>query len=187
MSRVLTIVVTAVLLALGMSACGSDEPASKPLPVAKPSPSTPPGLDTTKPTPPAQVEESGKSAGEFARYFAQVVQYSIRTRDSTPVAALARDQATCASCRSLSDYVEKLKKDKEWERSDDIEVGRLIVRPTGDAAYNVKGPMAYPRIGFVDVTGKEQGSQPRSPYRLDVDLIWDADRNRWQIDDYTFT
>ena len=115
MSRALTIVATALVLALGLAGCGSDEPASKPLPAAKPSPSTPPGLDTTKPTPPAEVAKTAGSAGEFARYFADVVQYAVRIRDITPVAALARDQATCSSCRQLSDYIEGLKKDKLWD------------------------------------------------------------------------
>src|SRR6478735_4057674 len=186
MSRALTIVATTLVLALGLAACGSDEPASKPLPATKPSPSTPPGLDTTKPTPPAEVAKTAGSAGEFARYFADVVQYAVRIRDITPVAALARDQATCSSCRQLSDYIEGLKKDKLWTNGDDIQVGRLLVGTRGGPAYNVKGPMTYPRISFVDLQGKEDSSQKVTPYRLDVDLVWDADRGRWQVDDYTF-
>ena len=52
------------------------------------------------------------------------MQYAVRIRDIAPVAALARDQATCSSCRQLSDYIEGLKKDKLWTNGDDIEVGR---------------------------------------------------------------
>src|SRR6478752_9370210 len=190
MSRALTNLATALvvgpLLALGLTGCGSDEPASKPLPVAEPSPSTPPGLDTTRPTPPAKVAQTAASAGEFARYFADVVQYAVRIRDITPVAGLARDQATCSSCRQLSDYIEGLKKDKLWTNGDDIQVGPLAVLTRGGPAYNVKAPMTYPRISFVDLQGEEDSSEEVRPYRLDVDLVWDADRRRWQVDDYTF-
>jgi hypothetical protein len=190
MSRALTHAATALVaglvLALTLAGCGNDEPAAKPLPVAQPSPSTPPGLDTTEPSPPAEVAQTARSAEQFARYFADVVQYAVRIRDITPVAGLARDQAACSSCRQLSDYIEGLKKDKLWTNGDDIQLGRLLVGTRGGPAYNVKAPMTYPRISFVDLQGKEDSSQKVTPYRLDVDLVWDGDRRRWQVDDYTF-
>ena len=188
MRRALTTAATwaaVLVLGLGLTGCGSDEPASK-APAPKPTASTPPGLDTTEPKPPATVSMTEQSAEEFARYVADVVQHAVRIRDITPVNALARDQATCSSCRQLSDYIEGLKKDKLWTNGDDIEVGRLRVSTAGDAAYAVKGPMTYPRISFVDLEGREDSSQKQSPYRLDVDLVWDANDERWQVDDYTF-
>ena len=176
--------VTTLLLALGLAACGSDEPSPTSAPPSA-SPTAPPGLDNKAPTPPDEVADTEQSAEEFSRYFAQVVQHAIRVRDSTPVAELARDQATCDSCRGLSTYIEGLKKDKLWELADDLVISRLRVRSTGDSTYGVSGPAVYPRISFVDVTAEQQAKQDVSRYRFEVDLVWDADRERWQVEDYS--
>jgi hypothetical protein len=174
-------------LALGLAGCGgSEEKAGQPLSVSSPEPSTPPGLDTTEPTPPARVARTPASAEEFARYFAHVMQYAVRIRDVTPVFALARDQATCSSCRQTSDYIVDLKKDELWTEGDDIEIGRLRVRTNGATGFIVDGPMTYPRITFVDRQGRHRTQQKRSPYKLDVGVQWDDARKQWQVDDYTF-
>ena len=101
------------------------------------------------------------------------------------MATLARDQAACSSCTQVAAYIDGLEKDKLWETGGDLQIGRLRVRPTGETAYNVKGSLVYPRIGFVDVRGKEKANQAATTYRLNVDLLWDAGRDRWQVDDYS--
>jgi hypothetical protein len=180
--------VLALLLALGSAACGSkDEPDSKPAPSSAPSPTAPPGFDVTEPKPPKDPADTRESAEEFARYFVEVEQYATRIRDVAPIAGLARDQAACSSCRQASAYIQGLKKDQLWETGDDIEVGDLTVRSTGASAYTVAGPAVYPRIGFVDITGDGKAQQATSNYRFSVDLVFDADRDRWQIDDYTLS
>ena len=177
-----------LLLALVTAACGSEaEPSTKPAPSSSPSPSTPPGVDTTVPKPPGKPADTLESAAEFARYFVQVAQYATRTRDVTPLVVLARDQATCTSCRQLSTYIEGLKEDELWETGEDLELVRLRVRSKGDSTYTVSGPVTYPRIGFVDAKGDEQAEQDASTYSFSVDLVWDQQRDRWGIRDYTLT
>jgi hypothetical protein len=180
--------VLALSLALGSAGCGSkDEPDSKPTPSSAPSPTAPPGFDFEVPEPPKDPADTRESAEEFARYFVEVEQYSTRTRDVAPLAGLARDQAACSSCRQASAYIQGLKKDELWETGDDIELGDLRVRSTGESTYTVAGPAVYPRIGFVDISGKGKAQQETSNYRFAVDLVFDADRGRWQVDDYTLS
>ena len=75
----------ALLTALALPGCGSDEPTAKADPTAAPSPTAPPGFEATAPAKPAAQSDSAESAVEYGNYFVQLVEYSVRTRSIRPV------------------------------------------------------------------------------------------------------
>ena len=184
-----------LLVALALPGCGAEKPSSSaPSPKATsaaPSASAsaaarlPPGVTATPPEPPAAAADTDASAEEFARYFAHTVHHVTRIRDTGPMDALALPRQTCTSCAAIADYIAGLKKDKLWETGRDLRIGELTVR-SSEALRTVYGPMVYPRIGFVDVRGKEKAKQKTLDYVLSVDLVWDSKGKRWQVRDFTY-
>jgi hypothetical protein len=175
----------ALLAALFLTGCGSDEPKARPAPSSAPSPTAPQGLDTTAPKPPGSVSNSGQSAVDYATYFASLVQYAVRTRNARPVKAEAFDQASCTVCQQLDQYIQKLKKDGLWEVGPDIDLGRFqAVRKA--PGFTVSGPFTYPDGEFLKVDGTKDGDSLGGPYLFSADLVWDEDGARWRVVDYTF-
>ena len=179
----------AVLLALtvttsALAGCGSeDEPKSAPSPTSKPS--VPPGLDTTPPSKP-EAAETKASAAEYGRYFALLVQHAVRIRSARPLMAEAYDQAKCTSCRGVSEYIEKeLIADKVWEIEPDLRLNKFSARRTADG-FKVNGTFRYPRGRFVAIDGSQKNTATGGSYVFAADLVWDADRSRWRVLDYTF-
>ncbi len=181
--RCLCLILAAILALTGLAGCGSDDK-PKAAPPASPSPSQPPGLDTTEPERPPEANTK-QSAVEYGQYFAQLVQYSVRIRSARPVQAEAFDQAKCTVCRKLDEFIQQLKKDEVWVLGPDLELGpfRTVSRPDG---FTVSGPFAYPDGEFVTIEGKKDGDAIGGPYRFSADLLWDEDGSRWRVIDYTF-
>jgi hypothetical protein len=176
----------AVLLALGLAACGSDRPVTAPKPAPSPSPTVPPGLEATPPVEPAPQADTKESAVAYGGYFARLVQYAVRTRNASPVFGESYDQARCSTCRQLADYVAGLKKDREWEVGDDLELGRLAFR-RDTSGGRVTGKFTYPSTRYVSIDGSQAETGSKAlPYVLDVDLRWDESGGGWRVVDYTF-
>ena len=92
----------AVVVLLALAGCGSRESSeSSGRPTAAPSPTAPPGLDTGAPERPKQAPDAAGAAA-YGAFFADLVQYAVRTRSVRPVYAEAFDQATCTTCRRAS-------------------------------------------------------------------------------------
>jgi hypothetical protein len=176
----------ALLTALVLSGCGSDQPSiAKADPTAAPSPTAPPGLKATAPAKPANQSDSAESAVKYGGYFVALVQYAVRTRSIRPVAGEAFDQASCSTCRQLGTYITKLVDGGYWEIGDDIEVGTLVAKPTRDD-IRVSGPFTYPAVKYVTVDGKQKSTETSKKYRFSANLSWDEPGNRWRVLDYDF-
>ncbi len=120
----------AVVVAVTLAGCGGeDSPKSDPTPSAKPSPTGPPGLDATEPPRPTKQAETPESALEYGRYFAQLVQYGVETRNSRVIDAEAFDQAGCTNCRTIAALISDLKRTGYWQLSDPIKLGKLRAIP----------------------------------------------------------
>ena len=167
-----------------LAGCGSeDKPKSAPSPTSKPS--VPPGLDTAPPRKP-EAAETKESAAEYGRYFAFLVQHAVRIRSARPLMAEAYDQAKCTSCRGVSEYIEKeLLADKVWEIEPDLRLNKFSARRTADG-FKVNGTFRYPRGRFVAIDGSNKNTATGGSYVFAADLVWDADRSRWRVLDYTF-
>ncbi len=186
MRGALAALVSLVLLA-SLGGCGEEgRPVGSLEPTRSPSPSAPPGLDTSPPTEPDQ-EPTRASAEEFGSYLALLVQHAIRIRDVEPVIVLARDQATCTTCGQLGDFIEGMKKEGVWEVGPDLEIRQMRARPTGDLAYAVAGRFAYPPAEQVDLEGRVVDSLDGGRnFVFRADVSWSDVRDAWQIGDYTF-
>ena len=175
----------ALLTALALQGCGSEESNAKADPTAKPSPTAPPGFVATAPTKPAEQADSAESAVEFGNYFVRLVQYAVRTRSIRPVVGEVFDQARCSTCRQLGTYIDELVSGGYWEIGEDLRVGVLVAKPKkGDV--RVRGPFTYPASTYVTVEGKRKSSVPAEKYRFSADLSWDEAGERWQVLDYDF-
>ena len=184
LGRLLGVLLVLTVGSTALAGCGSeDEPKPAPSPTSKPS--VPPGLDTTPPSKP-EAAETKASAAEYGEYFAQLVQHAIRIRSARPVMAEALDQAKCTTCRGLSKFVEKeLRDEKLWELSPDIRLGKFRARREA-GGFQVSGTFVYPPGKVVTIDGSEQDAAPGGPYVFAADLVWDADRSRWRVLDYTY-
>jgi len=184
LGRVLAAVLALTLTTAALAGCGSvEKPKADPSPTSKPS--VPPGLDTTPPSKP-KAAETKESAAEYGAYFAQLVQYAIRTRNVRPVMAEALDQAKCSTCRELSEFIEqKLRANKYWDTSPDIRLGKFSARPQGDG-FAVQGAFRYPPGQVVTVDGAKKEDVSGAAYRFEADVVWDPDGSRWRVLDYTF-
>jgi hypothetical protein len=174
----------ALVMAASLAGCGGKEaPKSAPSPTSKPS--VPPGLDTTRPPRPEAVETNA-SAAEYGRYFARLVQHAIRVRSARPVMAEALDQAKCTTCLGLSEHIEQeLRDEKSWEISPDLRLGKFSAhRERG--GFEVNGAFEYPPGRVVAIDGSEKDVSPGGTYVFAADLVWDADRSRWRVLDYSF-
>jgi len=185
LGRLLTALLVLTLTGSSLSGCGSeDEPKSEPSPTSKPS--VPPGLDTTPPRKPAKQTETKQSAVEYGRYFAMLVQHSIRVRDIRPVMAETLDQAKCTTCRDLSEHIEQnLRAEKLWEDTPDLRLGKFTARRS-DAGFAVTGPFQYPPGRVVTIDGSERDVAPGGPFAFALYMVWDAEGSRWRVIDYTF-
>jgi len=182
--RVLAAALALTLTTAALAGCGSeDKPKADPSPTSKPS--TPAGLDTTPPRKPAEQSETKAGAVEYGRYFTLLVQHAIRMRDVRPVMAEALDQAKCTTCRRLSEFIEDLRDDKLWEIEPDLQLGKYNARRTADG-FQVSGAFEYPPGRFVTVGGSEKNTVTGGPYAFAGDVVWDADRSRWRVLDYSF-
>jgi hypothetical protein len=174
----------ALLVALGLAGCGSDEPATAPRPAASASPTAPPGLDSTAPEKPAAAD-TARSAVAYADYFALLVQHAVRIRSARPVLAETFDQAACSVCRQLGTFVDDLVSGGYWEIGDDLDIGTLKATALKDG-FRVAGRFIYPRATYVTVEGTDKGSVTAKTYRYSVDLTWDRPNGRWRVRDYVF-
>ena len=179
----LSVLLVAVLVVTG---CGSDgEPKADPKPTASPSPTAPPGVDTEPPERPATMTNSSASAQEYARWFAQVVQYALESRDSRVVNAEAFDQGACSGCRSLATFIAELEQSGFWQVSDGLDIGPLKASERQDGV-RVQGSFTYPRIEDLTVDGAVSKTIPAKPYGYYVDLSWDEEDESWQVRDFYF-
>jgi len=178
----------AVAVAVQLVGCGfgdeskDDKPKADPSPTSKPS--VPPGLDTTPPRKP-EAAETEKSAGEYGRYFALLVQHVIRIRDVRPMMAETLDQRKCTSCRAVDKFIQDLRRDKLWEIEPDLRPGKFSARRTVDG-FKVEGAFAYPPGKFVTIDGARKNVVVGGPYRFIGDVVWDADASERRVLDYTF-
>jgi hypothetical protein len=176
----------AVVVAVSLAGCGGeDSPKSDPTPSAKPSPTGPPGLDATEPPRPTKQSESPESALEYGRYFAQLVQYGVETRNSRVIDAEAFDQAGCTNCRTIAALISDLKRTGYWQLSDPIKLGRLRAVPM-EGGIRVKGSFVYPEVKNVKANGDVGRTGPAATYRYYVDLQWDEAKNTWQVLDFVY-
>ena len=176
----------AMLVALALPGCGSDEPSSAGAdPTAAASPTAPPGLETTAPAMPADQSDSAESSVEYGNYFVRLVQHAVRTRSIRPVVAEVFDQARCSTCRQLGTYIDQLVSGGYWEIGEDLRVGTLVAKPM-DGGMRVKGPFTYPASKYVTVDGKQKSTVTAERYRFSADLSWDESGDRWQVLDYDF-
>jgi len=184
LGRVLAVALALTLTTAAMAGCGSeDKPKADPSPSSKPS--VPPGLDTTPPRKP-EAAETKESAVEYGRYFALLVQHAVRIRSVRPLMAEARDQAKCTSCRGVSEFIEKeLRAKKLWDLTPDLRLGRFSARRTTDG-FKVLGAFTYPTGRLVTVDGTNKDTATGGPYVFAADVVWDPDRSRWRVLDYTF-
>jgi hypothetical protein len=123
---------------------------------------------------------------EFGRYFAQLVQYGIETRNSRVVDAEANDAAGCTNCRTVAKLVSELKRTGYWQRSDDpIELGpsRVVAMKGG---FRVLGTFTYPKVENVRLDGEVVTTVPAEPYRYWVDLSWDDKDSSWKVRDFIY-
>ncbi len=170
--------------ALVMTGCGSDqEPSADAKPTASPSPTAPPGVDTESPQKPGGLTATTPSAVEYARWFAQLVQYALEARNSRVVSQEAFDQAACRGCRSLATFVAQLEQSGFWQVSDELDVGRLRAT-THQGVVRVQGPVTYPRVRDLTVEGSVSKTIPAKPYDYDVDVSWDDGAKTWQVRDF---
>jgi hypothetical protein len=171
---------------LALSGCGEEDTSvASPSPSAASSPTAPPGLDATEPRRPADQARTPAGAVAYARWFAQLVQYAIETRDAHPVNSEAFDQAGCTTCRQLATFTGELRRSGYWQLSDDLELGRFTAtRMKG--GIRVSGDFVYPEVRDVRLDGTVQKTLPRSPYDYYVDLSWDDSGHAWQVLDYSF-
>jgi hypothetical protein len=184
LGRFITVLLALLLTTSALAGCGSEEkPKAKPSPTSKPS--APAGLDTTPPRKPAEQSETKASAVEYGRYFTLLVQHAIRIRSATPVMAEALDQAKCSTCRRLSEFIEGLRHDKLWEIEPDLRLGKYSASRTADG-FQVSGSFDYPPGRFVTVSGSEKNVANGGPYAFAGGVVWDADRSRWRVLDYSF-
>ncbi len=174
-----------VAVALVLTGCGSDGDPKADGPTSSPSPTAPPGLDANPPEKPAGQADTPASAVEYAGWFAHLVQYAIETRDARPVNDEAFDQASCTTCRELATFIADLESGGYWQLSDDLDLGKLRSRPTGDG-IRVSGAFVYPELQDVKVDGTVEKTIPAAPYRYSVDLTWDDSDASWRVVDYTF-
>jgi hypothetical protein len=173
------------LASLALAGCGGGEPATKPAPSVSVSPTAPPGFTAPEPERPSGEADTTQSAVAYGRYFAEVVQYAVRTRSSRPVAAETFDQARCASCRQLSTFVGELVTGGYWEVGDDLDLSAL--RATRVASgVRVAGSFVYPQASYVEVDGTRKGQVSAKNYRYTADLTWDRTKGRWRVLDYVF-
>ena len=174
----------ALVVAVPLAGCGSDDkPKADPSPTSKPS--VPPGLDTTPPRKP-EAAETKESAVEFGRYFALLVQHAVRIRNVRPMMAETLDQAKCSSCRGVSEFIQKeLRAKKVWDTSPDLRLGKFSARRTG-TGFQVNGAFQYPTGQLVKIDGSKVDVATGGPYVFDADLVWEAERSRWRVVDYTF-
>lgn len=176
----------ALTAAVTLAGCGGDEsPKSDPAPSAEPSPTAPPGLDATEPTRPATQSETSDSALEYGRFFAQLVQYGIETRNSRVVNAEAFDQAGCSSCVTVATLIDDLKRTGFWQLSDPVELGKMTVDPY-QGGFRVKGSFVYPEAKNVKVSGEVGRTTPAQDYSYAVGLRWDGKKETWQVTDFVY-
>lgn len=182
--RVLAVALALALTTAALAGCGSeDKPKADPSPTSKPT--VPPGLDTT---PPSKPEPANTKAGavEYARYFALLVQHSIRIRNVRPVMAEALDQARCTTCRQLSEFIEQdMRDENEWEITPDLRLGKFKARAKS-GGFVVSGAFEYPSGKLVTIDGSKKDVASGGSYVFKGDLVWDDDRSRWRVVDYTF-
>jgi len=182
--RLLAVLIAMTMTTSALAGCGSeDKPKATPSPTSKPS--VPPGLDTTPPPKPAKQAETKESAVEYGRYFALLVQHAVRVRSARPLMAEALDQAKCTSCRQISEYVEDRRDEKLWQIGPDLRLGKFSARRTS-YGFEVNGTFEYPPGKYVKIDGKKDGTLDGGSYAFQAFLVWDAERSRWRVGDYTF-
>ena len=154
-------------------------------PGASPKPTAPPGVDSAPPQKPLAQSKTSPSAVDYGRWFAQLVQYTLESRDASVVTREAADRAACSGCRSLATFTARLKRTGYWQVSDDLDIHALKAVDR-NGAVRVQGTFTYPEIKDTKLDGSVDRTIRAKPYDYYVDLAWDAGATSWRVRDFYF-
>lgn len=183
--RILTCLAVLTVLVTGCSQTPKQEPkAAAPTRSATPSPTLPPLGPTDFPVPAEARQKTEAGVLAFTRYYIELVNHLLISRDSTPLRDLSRN---CEDCNSMVRGLDKAKAaglTYEGGKMTITWLSNAVLRgDTAEAAFLLEQQAATVRDANGSVVPDKSGSA--YPLNGGIALAWDEERSTWVVTTFT--